>query len=107
EKQLWGGITNAGTITQSGWGLRLVNGSVALNQTSGLWEFSDDSHVIWHTGAEIFYNQGTLRKSAGVGTSQINPRLVNSGTVEILQGTLLPNGGGFEMPDGLLRFGFS
>ena len=106
SKQVNGAITNAGTVRESGWGLLVANSPI-VNQAGGLWDIQDDSGVYWGTGSEVFYNAGTLRKSGGTGSSQINPLLVNSGVIEALSGTLDPNGPGFQMSAGVLRFGFS
>ena len=53
-----------------------------------------------------FNNAGTLRKSAGSGTTTFSPRLNNSGLVDANAGTL-SLGGGFTPLNGELRFGLT
>lgn len=42
----------------------------------------------------VFSNEGTIRKSGGMGTSYLYPSLINSGTVDVQTGTISFNGGG-------------
>jgi fibronectin type 3 domain-containing protein len=105
-----GGITNAGAVQQSGWGLRVSGGNgAAVNLAGALWDIQDDSSVYWNTGSEQFYNQGTLRKSGGMGTSAINPQTLNSGTLDVQSGTVLFNGSPtpYAQTEATMNFGLS
>jgi|GEM_PF-477428 len=93
-KNLFGGLTNAGTIRQSGWGLQIGNGTTSVNEAGGTWEMTDDSPVYHHYGTEIFRNEGLLVKSGGTGTSGVSPTLTNLGIIEVRSGTLALYGGG-------------
>jgi hypothetical protein len=97
SKVVFGSITNAGTVQQSGWGLQVANNSAVLNLPGAVWDIQDDSGVAWSSGLEAFYNQGTLRKSGGSGSSGFNPRLLNSGLVQVQSGSLYLNGGGAQL----------
>ncbi len=75
--------------------LVMTNGASINN--AGVWDAQGDAAVIYGGGAtSTFTNAGTLRKSAGAGTTQISNsaalRFVNSGTVEAQSGTLLISG---------------
>jgi hypothetical protein len=60
----------------------------------------------YYEHTEVFSNAGTVRKSAGSGTTTINPQFNNTGTVAALSGTLAFNGG-FSTTGGELLFGMS
>jgi hypothetical protein len=65
-------------------------GAAFRNRPSGLYDFQGNADLSWgQTGtAPVFTNEGTLRKSAGGGQSQVVPSLDNSGTVEVAKGNL-------------------
>ena len=72
----------------------LSNASIA---NTGVWDAQGDATVVYVGGvASTFNNSGTLRKSAGVGTTQIGNSslvvVVNSGTVDAQTGTIAFNG---------------
>lgn len=94
---------DAGTFTNSGvfaWqansgSLVVVNGASITN--AGVWDAQGDAAIVYGGGAvSTFTNSGTLRKSAGTGTTQISNsgafRFINSGAVEAQTGTLLISG---------------
>ncbi len=87
-KYFYGGLTNAGTIRQSGWGLQLATSSSGLNQAGAVWEIQDDSHVHGHTMYEALRNEGLLVKSGGTGTSLCSVIFTNTGRIEARSGTL-------------------
>ncbi len=84
-------LTNNGSVTlQAGSSsLSMVNASVA---NTGTWTFQGDMGLSYPGGgAATFNNSGTLRKTAGGGTSSIAGSgivLVNSGTIDAQTGTL-------------------
>ncbi|MGB6221763.1 putative Ig domain-containing protein [Haloferula sp.] len=74
--------------------LRLRDSAVIDNL--GVFDFQSDVSITIFGGANMFNNEGTLRKSGGVGVSRIFPgvTLNNTGEVEVLSGTLDLSGGG-------------
>lgn len=91
-------LTNQGTINYTGTGtLNVRLGATIDNQ--GLMDLQTDQ-IINHNGGTVTFNSsGTLRKSAGTGTSDLNGTTAtynfnNTGTVDIQTGTLsLPRSG--------------
>ena len=89
-------FVSAGTVNwlASSGNLSFISSSVANN---GLWDAQGDSALIYGGGAaSTFTNSGTLRKSAGTGTTQIGNSasltVVNSGTVDAQTGTIVFGG---------------
>lgn len=80
-------LDNRGTIYQGGTAIMYMSGGQINN--SGLFQLISDATLY---GSGVFYNTGTLRKSAGTGTSQISFTYghpsENTGTIEVLSGTL-------------------
>ena len=102
-KILYAPVTNAngGTINWSGTGsLHLYNNGgspyngAIHNQAGGLFDVQNDQSLAQAYGSEFFNNAGTLRKSAGSGTTTFSVSVTNTGTVSVLTGTLDCNGGG-------------
>ena len=95
EKDLYCPLTNAGTVNWTGTGhLRVLNylggnyfGTIA-NLAGGLFDIQNDTLLDYYSGTELFNNAGTLRKSAGTGTTTINLQLNNTGSVDVESGTL-------------------
>ncbi len=90
-------VTNNGTVAwQAGSsGLVVVNGASIVN--TGVWDVQGDAALVYGGGlASTFNNSGTLRKSAGSGSTQIGNSslvvVVNSGTVDAQTGTIAFNG---------------
>ena len=114
-KTLSAALTNAsgGTIHWSGPGdLQLYNNGgspyngAIHNLAGGLFDIQNDQSVASAYGPEFFDNAGTLRKSAGSGTTTFSLSLTNTGTVEADAGTLVfPSS--FTPTVGQLLFGLS
>jgi len=69
-----------------------VNGGFFYNQLDGTVDFQGDANL---AGSSVVVNYGLLKKSAGLGVSQVYPQLHNySGTIEADTGTLVLNSGG-------------
>jgi hypothetical protein len=83
-------LANAGTITWSSTGSFQINsGSQLRNLASGLFDIQSDATLLYAAGlASSFVNQGTVRKSAGAGTSALSVPLTNNGTIDAQSGTL-------------------
>jgi hypothetical protein len=116
---VYGGLTNAGVVNQQAASVTVrTNASVATyqgviwNQAGGLWDIQGDWGVNDYYGGERFYNAGTLRKSAGTGTSIIAIFLANSGTVDAQSGTIRVSsgsdwGGRFQAESGAAIYFYS
>ncbi len=86
-------LTNAGTITWTDSGRILARfGSVLNNQVGATFDIQTDSAFVWSDGSTgpVLYNFGTLQKSAGIGTTDLNVFLVNQtgGKVDVQSGTI-------------------
>jgi hypothetical protein len=98
-------LTNFGTVTWTNTGFNgdlyvLNNGGIPYaglidNRAGGIFDVQCD-HIMQNSAGSpnFFQNAGTLRKSANSGTTSISIPILNSGTVNALQGTLNFNGGG-------------
>src|SRR6266849_5468991 len=97
-------LTNAGTVTWTGSGnLYVYNDNSSLrgaiyNLAGALFDIQNDQGLACACyGYEFFSNAGTLRKSAGTGTTTISTPFFNSGLVTVQQGALnFSNGGTVE-----------
>ncbi len=91
-------INNGGTMTWSGGTINSGVGATLNNQGGGLMDMQSDDLWANNLGgaAPVLNNAGTLRKSAGSGTSTIQAACNSSGTVDILSGTLTFNGSSFS-----------
>ena len=83
-----GTLFNLGTLVVVANNLGLVTGATITN--SGLVDFQGDGDLAWSSGASVpaLANTGTVRKSAGSGTSVIDLSVNSTGTVEVDLGTL-------------------
>jgi hypothetical protein len=110
-KSLNGALTNYGTVNWSGgdWTINNNNGfytGAVYNQPGGLFDVQCDQSLNnyldgydYHgVGYGFFNNAGTLRKSAGSGTTYFTPPLTNSATVEADAGIIYFQGGYFGSP---------
>ena len=93
-------LQNQGTILYTG-SVYLFYGSnsaILENQASGLVDLQNDRTLLsWSSGTRpTINNAGTLRKSAGAGTSITPAVFNNTGTVEVQTGTLSLEGGGIS-----------
>jgi len=69
--------------------------SAAVINNPGTWDFQGDGSIVWGVGtAPSFNNTGTLKKSAGTGTSFVQLPFVNDGVVLVQTGTINSNQGG-------------
>ena len=74
-KQLQGPLTNAGTVVWTGsGGLQVFYApssyyGAIYNLAGALFDMQSDATLFYYSGNEFFNNAGTLRKSAGAGTT--------------------------------------
>jgi hypothetical protein len=83
-------IENFGTVIWAGGRIRTGSGTQFLNH--GLWEIQTDQIAFnsdFGGTMSVFVNDGTLRKSAGGGTTFFDITLVNSALVDVISGTIL------------------
>ena len=113
EKDLFGALTNAGSVIWTDSGQLVVwyrpdlsYYGVVYNQPGGLFDMQTDARLYYSGGNEAFNNAGTLRKSAGSGITLFYPQLNNTGLVEADAGTLAIENN-YTLADGELRFGLS
>ena len=90
-------FASAGTVNWTNSSGNLSFLSSASVASSGLWDAQGDAALTYGGGtASTFTNSGTLRKSAGAGTTQIGNStslsIVNSGTVDAQTGTIVFGG---------------
>jgi hypothetical protein len=88
-----GPLTNRGTIHWQGGVLYIendggVHAGVLWNEAGGVIDVQCDQVVRSTAGTGPIYNAGTLRKSAGTGTTSIGGPFHNSGSVEIQSGSI-------------------
>jgi len=84
-------LANQGTITISGTGsLQIENGAVLTNAAGGVIDLQSDAGIVQlQAGGATLNNAGTLRKSAGVGTSLVAvSQIANTALIEVQAGTL-------------------
>lgn len=98
-KILAGELTNAGTLVATD-SLSLFGYNTLTNQ--GVYELQGDVGIHSAGYSNRFVNQGTLRKTAGTGTSQVtsNTAFANQGIVDVRVGTIEFNGGDASFGDG-------
>jgi hypothetical protein len=91
-------LTNAGpgTWTGTGW-VVLTGGPVFTNQAGASFEIQTDRMFYQLTDPlGTFQNAGTVSKSAGTGTTEIQMAFHNTGTVQVQSGILLLDRGGIS-----------
>jgi len=82
---------HAGTLAWSGTGIFYSgNGATLNNLSGGLFDLQSDPTWIYNQGGNppVVNNTGTLRKTAGTGTSTFNSVVNNDGTLDVQSGTL-------------------
>src|ERR1019366_623994 len=105
----WNGGNISGALTVAGGAVLTIAGTVVVTNTDhvrlwyspptyygaiynlagGLFDIQNDQFYLYNAyGTEFFNNAGTLRKSAGSGTTVIYPIINNTGTVDAETGTL-------------------
>ena len=82
-----GALTNAGRVVWTGTAPMYLYG-ILHNQTGGVFEAQNDESLNYINGTPVFINDGTFRKSAGVGYTDLEPSFVNNGTVDAQTGTI-------------------
>jgi hypothetical protein len=83
-----GTLTNTGTITQSGSADLQIQNKATLSNV-GTYDITADSGMVQGGSTpDTFSNSGILEKTGGSGTSTIAPNLDNTGTMEVLSGTV-------------------
>lgn len=98
-KYLYGGtLLNAGVMTWASSMGPVVGYTNALltNAPAGVLDFQGDGSPFVQFGSAVLANAGTLRKSAGTGTTTIGFAFNNSGLVQAQSGTLNFSGGGIS-----------
>ena len=88
-----GTLNNSGTMTWSGIHDLRFDGGTINNQSAGTFDVQDDHLFFFYAGSPSFNNAGLFKKTAGSGISTVNIPFANSGTIEVLTGTLNLNGG--------------
>jgi hypothetical protein len=89
---LWSGLTNLGTLQFQSGTLYVQGGGVLLNATNGVFDIQGDLTITANYNLGVITNSGTIRKSAGIGTAQIQVPLVNSGTLDAESGQIQYSG---------------
>jgi hypothetical protein len=91
-----GTLNNSGTLNYAptgGYVLLLNNATntTVNNQSGGVWDIKNDSDIRTYNGGgtAVLNNAGTFRKSGGTGTSTVDSKFNNTGTVEVRSGTLV------------------
>lgn len=89
-------IANAGSLTWADGQLNTGNGAALVNQSGASFTLTSDDSLVFNQGGTrtAITNAGTLAKTGGTGTSDIQASLSNSGAINISSGTLQLSGGG-------------
>jgi len=98
---LEGALTNLGALRLVTGNLRFRGGQL-YNLPNGMVEIQSDADILnYGAGTEQISNQGTIRKSDGIGVSVVDVWLQNSGLVAVSSGTLAYQEGGEINPGSL------
>ncbi len=91
-------LDNRGTLTWKDGDIYGQNGARIVNQAGATFDMQSTRNFYWQSNfgvRPIFENYGTLIKSAGTSaTSTIYSTFVNTGTIQVMTGTLEVTGGG-------------
>ncbi len=91
SRYISGGTTleNIGMFTMPAGGyLYLYDASVFNNTVSGTFDLQSDATLSYNGADHSFINAGLFKKSAGSGTSLIQPILTNTGTIAVESGSM-------------------
>jgi hypothetical protein len=105
-------LTNAGTVNWSGSTLTVYNNAgvytgAIYNQSGGFFILqSDQSLSSANYGFEVFSNAGTIRKTAGLGTSSFGLAFANAGTLDAQSG-IIRIAGPYTQTGGTMNFGIT
>ena len=105
-------LTNAGTINWRVGGLSIANNAnaytgVFYNQTGAVLDIQcDQSFSSQQYGFEMVVNAGTVRKTAGRGTTTLNAPFSNSGTLDMQSGVFQISGP-YVQSGGTMNFGIT
>lgn len=100
-KELYGSLTNAGTVTFSTYG-NLIIGGTFHNLAGALFDLqTTDRSITKADSAAVIINDGVFRRSSSSGSVSCGVPIINNGTVEALAGTLSITGT-FTNPAGTL-----
>jgi Bacterial Ig domain/Protein of unknown function (DUF642)/Divergent InlB B-repeat domain len=90
-KTLYGAITNSGSVVWTGGGDIQCNNNSGIpsinNLAGGVFDIRNNQSINTYY-SESFSNAGLIRKSLGTGTTTVNVFLNNTGTVNVLSGTI-------------------
>ncbi len=94
DHEFVGLLNNAGTIAWAGGRFYLENATTLNNAPGATFEMDSDQAILpAGSGPNRFINRGLFRKSTATGVTSIEVDFTNTGTVEVLSGTLyFPNG---------------
>ena len=94
--ELYGGLTNFGTITLTSGDLDLQGNIIGrlYNMPGGLVDLQTNLTIYSYNNQGKIYNWGTFRKSAGTGTAVVRPFFFNYGQVDAQNGAVSFLGGG-------------
>ncbi len=96
-------VTNAGTIIQTGTGS--LNGYTNFTNAAGaVYDLRSDASILRGPNSDFpITNAGTLQKSGGIGTSTVDSRFTNTGTLLVESGTLAFTGPQFVQTAGVIN----
>ena len=103
-KTVNGSILNAGTIVFASANQFTMGGTILHNQPGGLFDIQVDQTINYGGAGAQIINEGTIRKSAGLGTCTNEIATLNSGNLEALSGTILFKGTFNQTLAGALKF---
>ena len=110
--QIFGRLINEGTVNWQVGEVDVVNyppygwAGEIWNETNALWDIQCDQTLSYSDYLPTFNNAGTLRKSAGSGTTSFNNYLENRGVLDAEAGVMELDGG-VDLSGGTFNFGIS
>src|SRR5205085_1598006 len=88
QPQLKRTLNNGGTANYSVTSNMVFSGGTFNNQAGATFNVLVDNQLFQSGGSNLFSNAGTLRKTAGAGTTAFNLPVTNGGLLEVQTGTL-------------------